>query len=52
VGEEGFYFYLFVYYYYYFVVFLGDGFCDLGKEDNYFWGVLEVWDGGFIISIL
>ncbi len=36
VGEEEFYFYLFLYLYFVFVVFLGDGFWDLGKEGNLF----------------
>jgi hypothetical protein len=52
VEEEEFYFYLFLYFYFVFVVFLGDGFWDLGKEGNLFWGVFEVWDGEFIMSIL
>jgi hypothetical protein len=48
VGEDVFYFYLFLYYYFVFVVFLGDGFWDLGKEGKVFGGVLEVWEGEFI----
>jgi hypothetical protein len=52
VGEDEFYFYLFLYYYFVFVVFLGDGFWDVGKEGNFFGDVLEVWDGEFIMSIL
>jgi hypothetical protein len=35
-----------------FVVFLADGLGDLGKDGKCFWGVLEVWNGEFIISIL